>query len=334
MDDWNDMLGDLNDTTPVQITERDVGTDIGVDTVASHKPLCDACGAELTIQERSLICEKCGFEIVDASGFTEETYSTSDVSGGNVNDKGFMSMRLVGRTAYSQNQSLLKSSANYIKYSNNTIMKELKQINSQSATSDAIPSDVIEKTANTYTLIKAQGYVFRKDVKRGVLSACAHDALIARGISRTPAEVAAHFQVAEKYHSQGDRFLRDMHERGIIEINTMVNHTSDYVKRYTTVLGIPARYIGFIEDLIQATVDARLHVLSDSKNNTKCIGAIYMLVDRMPGLGVSKLDIETKCDISKTTYMKFYNLINKYYRKFVHVFVRHRIPMKAAWKDL
>ena len=100
------------------------------------------------------------------------------------------------------------------------------------------------------------------------------------------------------------------------------------------ILKIPSQYFDFINDVIVIASEEKLHVLNDSKNNTKCIGAIYLLLDRVKELNhINKDNIDKDCEISKTTYIKYYALICKFYRKFVHIFVKHGIPMKIEWKE-
>ena len=76
-------------------------------------------------------------------------------------------------------------------------------------------------------------------------------------------------------------------------------------------------------------------MLFDSKDNTKCVGAIYLLIDRVKSLRttIDKDKLGTECNISKTTFIKYHNMINKYYKKFIHIFIKHDIPLKSSWRS-
>jgi hypothetical protein len=344
---WDDMFQQLKE--PVISLEDVVSSTLETQTSAdmSSKSCFDVpklvetkssilCCEKTMVQHGSfLVCEVCGKELADTSGATNETYTTSNILDCNVNDKGFMAMHIVGRGSYGYNRSLLKTCAKYGQYRKMTTLKDMHNWNSQSSSGKHVPKNVIEEASNMFAKIKEHGYVYRKDVKKGVISACIYYACYNNGISKTPAEIAQLVGIAEKFHSAGDRILRDLNERGIIDLPEKIDPIIDYVERYMELLKIPKIYKQFVLDIIHVADREKLHVLSDSKNNTKCIGAIYLLIDRIPELrkAIDKETIDKECEISKTTFQKYYNLICKFYRKFVPVFVRHRIPMKREWKE-
>lgn len=332
-----ERIDNLDESASTKIPLKEyLDLDMEYTTIISSKKSneCPSCKSKLTHNGNKLECGSCGLVIDDSSGMTDEQYTTPSLSDCNVSDKGFMSMKIVGKGAYGNNRSLLKSCAKYDQYRNMTTRKDVHNWNSQS-TDKHLPKNVIEEACNMFAKIKAKGYVYRKDVKKGVLSACIYYACYNNGISKTPNEIASLVGIAEKFHSMGDRILRDLNERGVVELPDKIDPVVDYVLRYMEVLGIDKKYKDFVLDIIHVADREKLHVLSDSKNNTKCIGAIYLLIDRVPDLRktIDKDKIDNDCEISKTTFIKYYNLICKFYRKFVPVFVRHSIPMKIEWKE-
>lgn len=331
--DKPDSLDPSQTSTRIRVKDYlDMECSIVVTSKKSNE--CPSCKGKLNHNGNKLICQSCGLVIDDTSGATDEQYTTSSLADCNVSDKGYMSMKFIGRGAYGNNRSLLKSCAKYDQYRNMTTRKDVHNWNSQS-TDKHLPKNVIEEACNMFAKIKAKGYVYRKDVKKGVLSACIYYACYNNGISKTPNEIASLVGIAEKFHSMGDRILRDLNERGVIELPDKIDPVVDYVIRYMEVLGIDKKYKDFVLDIIYVADREKLHVLSDSKNNTKCIGAIYLLIDRVPELRktIDKDKIDNDCEISKTTFIKYYNLICKFYRKFVPTFVKHGVPMKPEWKE-
>lgn len=296
---------------------------------------CYSCGGKLLVRDNYMICQTCGQEFQGTVVSTiEDECTVTTAQDSNVNDKGFISMRIVGKGSYGYNRNLLKSCANYSRYRTMTTLKEMHNWNSQS-TENQLPKNVISEANNMFAAIKEHGYVFRKDVKKGVQGACLYYTCHMNNLSKTPYEIAKIIGIAEKFLSAGDRILRDLNERNIIQIPAKIDSISSYVDRYFELLVIPAIYKSFVLDLIGQADSDKLHVLHDSKNNTKCIGAIYMLVERIPILRkmISKDRIEAECGISKTTFIKYYNMLCKYYRKLAHVFIKHRIPMKSIWRE-
>jgi transcription initiation factor TFIIIB Brf1 subunit/transcription initiation factor TFIIB len=213
-------------------------------------------------------------------------------------------------------------------------LRELQGWNAQS-TDTQLPKHIMEEANYMFALIKKFGYVYRKDVKKGVQGACLYYTCHINGISKTPSEIAAFIGIDEKFLSAGDRILRDLNERNVIYIPAKINVISNYVNRYFELLSIPTKYKQFIFDIIEQADDDRLHVLFDSKDNTKCVGAIYLLIDRVKSLRttIDKDKLGAECNISKTTFIKYHNMINKYYKKFIHIFINHGIPLKSAWRS-
>jgi hypothetical protein len=293
---------------------------------------CSECGGNMITANSVMYCNKCGIEIANTSNATEDHYSHSLANDCNVNSKGFVAMKMVGRGAYSFNRSLLKTCASYSKYREANILKELKNWNVHAK--KHIPDNVLKEACDMFVEIKRHKYVFRKDNKKGVLSACIYYACNNNKISRTPNEIAEFAGIEEKFHSFGDRILQDLNERGIIEIPAKIDPISDYVERYMLLLNIPLKYKQFAIDLIKKADKKKIHVINDSKNNTKCVGAIYMLVDRIPGLRktITKELIDKKCGISKTTFVRYFNILCRYHKKLKNVFKRHKIPMRDEWR--
>lgn len=290
----------------------------------TDKPKC-ACGSEnLTHSGHSLVCLSCGKEIADSSPWTEEI----DIKP----DKSYSGMRVVGKASYGQSKSLLKSSADYSKYRHVFTLKEIHRWDSQNESGKHFPKNIITQVTDMYSEIKASGRVFRKNIKRGIISALIYYCCYANGISRTPTEISQRLGIEEKFHSTGDRILREIAELGIIDLPETIDPISDYIDRYFEILKIPIEYRQFVIDIVDTAAKNKLHVLSDSKNNTKCIGAIYLLITRLK-MAESITLLEQKCEISKTTYLKYYNMICKYYKLFVPVFINHKIPMKYEWKN-
>ncbi len=295
---------------------------------------CYSCGGILRTKDNVMICQDCGLELQGVVVSTQEDEAVSTAQTSNINDKGFMPMKIVGKGSYGLNRNLLKSCADYPKYRKMTMFKEMQNWNSQSI-NNRLPRNVLVEANDMFAAIKEHNYVFRKDVKKGVQGACLYYICHINGISRTPMEIAKIVGIAEKFLSAGDRHLRDLNERGIITIPAKIDAINSYVTRYFELLKIPIKYKQFVLDMIQQADKDRLHVQYDSKSNTKCIGTLYMLVERVPELRkvIDKERIERECDISKTTFQKYYAMLCKFYRRFAHIFAKHGIPLKSEWRE-
>jgi len=367
-DDWDSFLNDFNSSEPVIVTDTAieevpiateqmptisayntgdamtkyiVGGDI-VDMSLEQKvtfndgnadSACDLCKAKLLPVLGMLVCSGCGVEAISNTNTVEEEYSTSAVNDCNVHSEGFLAFKVMGRGSYGLHRSMLKTCASYKKYRKSNTLKDMKNWNVHSK-KHHIPKNVIREANDMFATIKEAGYVFRKDGKKGVISACLYYACYNNGISKTPSEIAQFSNIEEKFHSFGDRILHDLNELGVIEIPIKVAPITDYVTRYMTLLEIPMKYKKFVLELIARADKKHIHILHDSKNNTKCVGAIYMLIDRVPDLSkrITKEMIEKDCGISKTTFIRYYNVLCDHYKCLKKIFKRNGISMKSEWR--
>jgi transcription initiation factor TFIIIB Brf1 subunit/transcription initiation factor TFIIB len=286
----------------------------------------------------------------NTSNITEEEYSTSAVTDCNVNANGFISIKMIGKGSYGYQRSLLKTCANYSKYRKINTLKDMNNWNTQSE-KHHIPKNVINEANEMFATIKEKAYkeekdgkdgkkkkkklVFRKDGKKGVQAACAYYACYKNNISKTPAEIAQFCGIEEKFLSIGMRILGDLGEFKVIDIPVKINPISDYTDRYFELLDIPRTYKPFVMALIQRAESQKIHILHDNKNTTKCVGAIYMLVERTPELRkrITKEKIEQECTISKTTFIRYYTILCQYYRKIKKTMKIYGICMPREWKD-
>lgn len=337
---WDEICKQVNDITeiptgPVVYQSRpdnldDHTLEPKIQPKSTKSVVCYSCDGDLLLAGAFLVCKRCGLEIPNSTTTDDDSHTNSNQDC-NVNDRGFISMKIIGKGSYGYNRSMLKSCADYSRYRKMHTLKEIHNWNAQSS-SIHLPKNVIEEANNMFAKIKDNGHVYRKDVKKGVQSACLYYACYMNGISKTPNEIASLVGIEEKFHSMGDRILRDLNEKSIINLPAKINPIVDYIERYFELLNIPKKYQGFVLDIIETADRHKLHVLYDSKNNTKCIGTIYMLIDRVSELSnIDKEKIDEECQISKTTFMKYYNMLCKFYRKFVPVFIKHRICMKSEW---
>lgn len=345
---WDTLQSELNDLSNVtEINTLDLCTlanpddkfnmETNIKITDLRTEGCYSCGGRLFSKGSILTCQSCGLEI--PGGLVASADEDHNIVAGlntdcNVNNKGFVSIKIIGKGSYGMNRNMMKNCANYKTYRTMATLKEMHNWNSQSS-GKQLPKNIIEETNRMFATIKDHGLVYRKNVKRGVQAACLYYICHINGISKTPTEIAQIASIDEKFLSMGDRILRDLNERRIITIPGRINSIPSYIDRYFELLGISPKYKQFVIDIIEQADADHLHVLHDSKNNTKCIGTIYLLIERVPYLRkkIDKEQVEKECSISKTTFVKYYTMLCKFYRRFAHCFAKHGIKMKREWKE-
>ena len=292
--------------------------------------ICPTCNIKRFIGDGVMRCHKCGLEakLID----DDDKYSASIEKDYNVSKNSFMSFNIVGKNSYCYQRSFLKTCANYSSFRKNNNRKEMYDHNYQH-TGKKIPKNAIKLSIELFSKIKEKNFVYRGNGKKGVLGACLFYACVIHNITKTPREIASVMGIEERFLSQGDRIVQEHNEAGIINIPTTLRPLRDYVDQYFPALGIPDKYKIFVIDIIEKSERKNVHIRNDSRTTTKCIGAIYLLITRIKSLQhITKDDIVVECNISKSTFIRYYNLLLANYLILKPVFKRHRIPQPNHWR--
>ncbi len=298
---------------------------INVDELqVSRQNFCEFCNIPYYVDSDGVMfCNKCGLEFKDTTG----------TIGDDLPKQAFTQMKIFDSSNRNRNQkSLFRSTANYEQYQTKHTLEEFIRVCSQGVNGRFITKSILVEANKVFQKIRsAECRVFRKYVKLGLMSACVSYVMAKNNISRPPTEISQQFHIEHKFHSRGDTLIQQMIENGVIEGHT-INPILDYIKMYIELLKIDTKYVEFVAEIIEKAESQLLHVMFDSKNNTKCIGAIWFLIDRL-SLPITKEHVAKVCDISKATFFKYYMMICTYYKMFVPVFVKYKIPLKEEWKQ-
>jgi hypothetical protein len=302
----------------------------------SEKPLdeppivniCTACNAAMVVVGQYHVCQYCGQEkIID-----QDISETHPLGQPNYSSE-YTTLKLSGRGSYVYQRSLIRCCHTHQPSRRANILKDMTKWNNE-CDKYRLPKNVIQQASEMFSTIRDAGYVYRGGSREGVMGNCIYYACYAAGITKTPAEIAQFTGISEKFISQGSRILHKLHELGVINIPTVINPISDYLDRFMSILMIDIpRYKPFLLEMLETASKNKLHVIYDSKNLTKCAGVLYLLADRIPHMQqrLTKEEIEKCCQTSRTTFVKYTEMMLSYWRLFKAVYKRHRIPMRDAW---
>lgn len=325
---WSNLL-DIIETKPIEIKKPIVVKRYEIEDndqlQISKQNICEICDIPFSSDsDGSMFCSKCGLEFKDTSGSVPIDLSKPSFTQMKIHDAGNRNRN---------RKSLFRSTANYEQYQTKNTLNEFFKACSQGINGKFIPRSILNEANKLFQKIRSvECQVFRKCVKLGLMSACVSYVMTKNNISRPPTDISQQFGIEHKFHSRGDTLIQQMIENGIIESHRHSNPIMDYIKMYIEMLKIDNKYCDFVYEIIQKAEEQRLHVLFDSKNNTKCIGAIWFLIEQL-NLQITKEHIAKVCEISKTTFFKYYSMICTYYKMFVPVMVKHKIPLKAEWRN-
>jgi transcription initiation factor TFIIIB Brf1 subunit/transcription initiation factor TFIIB len=343
--DWSSILGlcdSYDESCEVTVRRQlfrtedrsPINLEVNIDTTLEDEHnTCPQCQIKTQVSEGVICCSQCGYTKIVMNHISNH-YSASLDKDHNTAKDSFMSFKVVGKNAYGYQRSLLKTCSNYKAFSKNTNKKDLHNFVFQYE-GKKIPKNVIDVAVEMFSEIKEAGYVFRGNGKRGVTGACLFYACVMKGITKTPREIASVMKIEERFLSSGDRVLQELNELCVIKIPTNFDPLRHYVHQYFPSLKIPSKYEEFIIDIIQRAEQKNIHIRNDSRMTTKCVGAIYLLTTRVPSLNyITKEDIVRECSkISKSTFIRYFNLLCENQKKIRHVFKRHGINMPLEWKE-
>jgi transcription initiation factor TFIIIB Brf1 subunit/transcription initiation factor TFIIB len=339
-DKWMQLLKDISNESDMpeysmynNLDKDNESVDLEVAMVQnsiSKLNICAKCDVEGTASDGSIFCPSCGLETLEIDD--ESKFSFASEKDHNVSNNAFISFNFVGPNSYGYQRSFLKTCANYSSFRHNNNKKDMYNYNYQYE-GKKIPKNAIKLAIELFSKIKENNYVFRGNGKKGVLGACLFYACVMNHITKTPREIASVMEIEERFLSHGDRVIQELNEKKIISIPTTLRPLTDYLDQYFPALNIPDTYKPFIVDIIARAEKKNIHINNDSRTTTKCIGAIYLLVNRIPSLKAITKDVIVKeCNISKSTFIRYYNLLLTNYSIIKPVFKKHRIQMPVEWR--
>ena len=345
-DDWMNLLKDISnyssdddDVRGMYESCKDIQSNTKIDLEiqvnlngekSTKFTICTKCETEGKINEGSVHCVSCGLETIIVDDTSKFSFAVNKDH--NTSDNSFMSFNFIGKNSYCYQRSFLKTCADYSSFRKNNNRKELYNYNYQYE-GKKIPKNAIKLAIELFSKIKENNYVFRGNGKKGVLGACLFYACVMNHITKTPREIASVMEIEERFLSQGDRVVQELNEKGVISIPTILRPLTDYLDQYFPALCIPLKYKQFIIDIIDRAEKKNVHILNDSRTTTKCIGAIYLLINRVCELNkISKDHIVKECNISKSTFIRYYNLLLINYKILKPVFKKHHISMPPSWR--
>lgn len=309
-------------------TKIDLEKKIDFDNIITDDD-CEKCNAKCKTLNGIIYCESCGLE--NKIEIDDLTFNSENSN--NINNNSFMSFNFIGKNSYCYQRSFLKTCADYSSFRKNNNRKDMYNYN-YNYDGNKLPKNVIKLAIELFTKIKEKKYVYRGNGKKGIIGACLFYSCIMNKITKTPKEIANILNIEERFLSQGDRTIQELNERGVISIPTTLRPLNDYIKQYFSILKIDKIYTNFIIDIVNRIDTKNIHILNDSRTTTKAVGTIYLLINRIKKYkNISKDNIVKECKISKSTFIRYYNLLIKKYKIIKPVFKKHKIPMPIEWKN-
>ena len=269
-----------------------------------------------------LICPKCGVEFQNINDKsvnfnTSIQYNTSKYNS--------VTTKIEGKDSYAHNKSLRGVCFNYNVWNSKRAVKYLNRCSYESET-DKIPPYINEIVIAEFEKIRRRK-TFRGPVQVGIKAVLAYYICPLENLARKPSEMAKLHNIKEKDLSKADSIVREFIEEGVIDLQVNLNRYDGFIERYMALLDIDAKWKDIIVDIIERAEKKHLYVKKNPKLSTKCMGAIYLIINSVPTLKsrISKDEISTKCNISKTTFISQYHLLLNNNKKLKKVFKKYNL---------
>jgi predicted RNA-binding Zn-ribbon protein involved in translation (DUF1610 family) len=298
-------------------------TEIKPTTVDSAVDICTECGITMTLDGSDYVCSKCG---------TIEQSAVAPSNEESTNNYVRVSMNGKKGTFYNV-------ISDYSKTQKTVIFNQLMQ-NNNAYSGFKFSRDVLSKVADRYngiqkTLldeympdgsVKQKKFVRRGYIKDEVLAALIYYECIRAKSARKKRDIAVMMKLPTNGFSNGENILRDLHNKGKISIPIDDEPYADYLDRYLEALNIDNdKYKGFILEVIEKS--EKLHIGMNSQISSKIVGALWLVITNCK-LDISAAALEKSADgIKKSTFIKFYNILNSQKILFLSIFNKYEIPL-------
>lgn len=265
-----EQLGQVeNQTAPDGMTQSIQGIRPGLaSTIQSSDDCRNGLLCKLVMIDEAcyscVICGKLQSEYIDNGMIHDET-----------NEEQSSNLNIVGIGSHKYTK-LLHSTRPYDEIRDRTTSKQFHMLN-YTATEKKFPNEVISLAIEMYKKIQNAGIVLRASKRLGTMAACIYYACKKLEITKKPKDISRIIKVKEVYISTGDKIIRELASKGIVEIEPDSNNSgNDFVEEYFQTLNINIYYKNFVKELLDKVSTS--HIGDDkSRLSTKCVGIIYML---------------------------------------------------------
>lgn len=276
--------------------------------------VCDECKDSLEIYDSQLVCISCG-QCVDVMSEQDEA-----VSNYNNDPNASSTLKIVGLAAKAHQKHHIQTTSDYRKKRVSDSRAEFEALYAKSSAVERPPVDIYRKASDLFNKIQ-EGQVNRSGKRNGIKVACVYMEADRAGMTKERNALAQMHGITATLLNQGIDTLERLHADGIINIPTQTQIAMSFITQNFRKYNLDLKYVGFVNDFVKC---AELNHISPSSGiNPKCVGTIYLLAKILNRNDVLK-NLTDSCEISKTTYTRFYTTALEHHRIFRQVFKSHK----------
>lgn len=241
----------------------------------------------------------------------------------------------------SRKSRIYNISTDYTKTQKKFILEQLMQ-NRANFKGTAIPTNVLQAAATQYNTIQkfitedmydSQGnvvgkkkFVRRGNIKDEILAALIYFECIREGLVRKKRDIAIFMRLPNYGFSRGEGIVRELHEKGKIDIPVNEEPIDGFVDRYFEALNMendPGK--DFVVELVEES--ERKKVGMSSQLSSKAAASLWIYITKR-GIKITSQQLERAADnTKKNTFMKFVKTVQSNMKIFAPVFRKHGVPV-------
>ena len=293
-----------------------------VDISNNNYKNCDDCNIQMQPNiNNTLTCPNCGFI---KNVIIENLEYEPSMSGYNTNENYHIPIKCIGKNSFQYQKYLRNNTSQYSIIQETTLKKLLEKLNYQSD-DFVIPKNIISNVLIQYKKIRETSKIHRGEILKGILGSLIYYECLKEGIIRKPKELARWYSISENDLSKGDKILRDLEEKGIIELPINKDFNIEYINCYLKRIDIDIKYEVFLIELLNEINKLKIGN-PNARLSTKIASLIFLLIISKK-YNISADEIAKEFDISVSTFKSFYMEIFKNKEKLTVIFEKYDIKL-------
>jgi transcription initiation factor TFIIIB Brf1 subunit/transcription initiation factor TFIIB len=291
---------------------------------------CDDCNIQMQPNiNNTLTCPNCGFI---KNVIIENLEYEPSMSGYNTNENYHIPIKCIGKNSFQYQKYLRNNTSQYSIIQETTLKKLLEKLNYQSE-DFVIPKNIISNVLIQYKKIRETSKIHRGEILKGILGSLIYYECLKEGIIRKPKELARWYSISENDLSKGDKILRELEEKGIIELPINKDFNIEYINCYLKRIDVDIKYESFLIELLNEINKLKIGN-PNARLSTKIASLIFLLIISKK-YNISSDEIAKEFDISVSTFKSFYMEIFKNKEKLKNIFEKYdiilpdKIPRKS-----
>jgi transcription initiation factor TFIIIB Brf1 subunit/transcription initiation factor TFIIB len=267
----------------------------------------------------TLTCPNCGFI---KNVIIENLEYEPSMAGYNTNENYHIPIKCIGKNSFQYQKYLRNNTSEYSRIQESTLKKLLEKLNYQSE-DFVIPKNILSNVLTQYKKIRETSKIHRGEILKGILGSLIYYECLKEGIIRKPKELAKWYSISENDLSKGDKILRELEEKGIIELPINKDFNVEYITSYLKRIDIDIKYENFLIDLLNQINELKIGN-PNARLSTKIASLIFLLIISKK-YNISADEISKEFDISVSTFKSFYLEIYKNKEKLENLFKKYNI---------